>query len=137
MKKVVFTNGCFDMIHCGHLALLKTAREFGDELIVGLNSDASIRELKGPDRPILNQDERRMMLLAIRWVDRVIIFDSTSPLKTILRVHPHVLVKGGDWNFTSIIGAEEVEGWGGQVAIIGLEPQYSTTSLIERIKSRP
>lgn len=131
--RVVFTNGCFDLLHPGHVDLLERARALGDRLIVGLNSDASVRRLKGVHKPYVNQDDRRRMLLALRCVDEVIIFDEETPLELIKRVRPDVLVKGGDWPVEQIVGAAEVSARGGQVLSLSLLPGYSTTSIVEGI----
>jgi D-glycero-beta-D-manno-heptose 1-phosphate adenylyltransferase len=131
--KTVFTNGCFDLIHRGHVDLLRRARELGDWLIVGLNSDASVRGMKGPSRPVQTQEERAAILRAIRYVDEVIIFDDATPSRLIERVRPDVLVKGGDWPLAQIVGADFVIRRGGKVFSLPLVPGYSTTSLVERL----
>jgi rfaE bifunctional protein kinase chain/domain/rfaE bifunctional protein nucleotidyltransferase chain/domain len=131
--KVVFTNGCFDVLHPGHVDLLERARGLGDRLVVGLNSDASVRALKGPGRPLVPQEERALMLRALRSVDEVIIFDETTPERLIGELSPDVLVKGGDWPIDRIIGAEAVLRRGGQVISLPFRLPYSTTGLIERI----
>jgi D-beta-D-heptose 7-phosphate kinase/D-beta-D-heptose 1-phosphate adenosyltransferase len=132
-KKTVFTNGCFDLLHTGHLRYLDQARSLGDFLLVGLNSDGSIKRLKGPNRPVRNQNERSEMLAALMMVDGLVIFEQDTPLELILAVRPHFLVKGGDWSVSGIIGANEVLGMGGEVKSLTLEKGFSTTSLIERI----
>jgi D-beta-D-heptose 7-phosphate kinase/D-beta-D-heptose 1-phosphate adenosyltransferase len=131
-ERVVFTNGCFDLLHIGHITLLEQARRFGNRLIVGINSDASVRGLKGPTRPIVSQRERARVLAALAAVDAVVIFDEPTPLELILAARPDVLVKGGDYNADTIVGAKEVESWGGEVCIVPLVEGFSTTRLIEK-----
>ena len=133
--RVVFTNGCFDLLHPGHVRCLEQARALGDLLVVGVNSDSSVRQLKGDARPILSQDERAEILAALAAVDYVVIFDEPTPRALIARLRPDVLVKGGDWSPDEIVGREEVEAAGGRVISIPLEPGYSTSSIIERIHS--
>ncbi len=132
-ERVVFTNGCFDLLHAGHAALLEAARDLGDLLVVGLNSDASVRRLKGPARPILAQGERATLLAALRSVDYVVVFEEDTPLALIRALRPDVLVKGSDWSPDRIVGSREVEGWGGRVATVPLLPGSSTTGIVERI----
>lgn len=132
-KKVVFTNGCFDILHPGHVDYLYRARSLGDYLVVGLNSDASVRRLKGPSRPVNDAQSRAMVLAGLECVDCVTIFEEDTPLELIVCVEPHVLVKGGDWAVDSIVGREFVEQRGGLVMSIPLLPGYSTTSIIDRI----
>ena len=132
----VFTNGCFDLLHPGHVDLLERARALGDRLIVGLNSDASVRDLKGPHKPYVNQHDRRRMLLALRSVDEVIVFDEPTPLELIERIAPDVLVKGGDWPVDQIVGAEFVLARGGKVFSLPLLPGYSTTSIVADLVRR-
>jgi rfaE bifunctional protein nucleotidyltransferase chain/domain len=131
--KRVFTNGCFDLLHPGHVDLLERARALGDRLIVGLNSDASVRDIKAPYKPYVNQSDRRRMLLALRSVDEVIIFDEPTPLRLIEQLQPDVLVKGGDWPVEKIVGAQQVLARGGQVFSLELLPGYSTTSIVAEI----
>jgi len=133
MDKVVFTNGCFDLLHPGHVDLLRRARALGTKLVVGINSDVSIRAIKGPERPIQNQDERREMLLGLKAVDEVIIFEELTPENLIKRLKPDVLVKGGDWRPDEIIGADLVRSAGGEVHSLPLKDGYSSTELIERL----
>ena len=111
-KKVVFTNGCFDILHAGHVDLLQRARDLGDVLVVAINTDASVQRMKGPDRPIIPEDERVELLASLSMVDFVCTFDEDTPLEAILKVHPDVLVKGADWGINGIVGRAEVEGWG-------------------------
>jgi len=133
-ERVVFSNGCFDLLHPGHVRCLEQARALGDVLVVGINSDASVRQLKGGDRPAMPQEERAELLAALAAVDYVVIFEELTPRNLIARVLPDVLVKGGDWGADEIVGRAEVEGAGGRVASVPLEPGYSTTGLLERIR---
>lgn len=135
-KRVVFTNGCFDLLHPGHVRYLQQARAIGDALIVALNSDRAVHELKGASRPILNEDERAEVMAALGCVDYVIIFDDISPRETIAALLPDVLVKGGDWSVDQIIGREEVEAAGGQVMNLPFVEGVSTTDVISRILGR-
>jgi D-beta-D-heptose 7-phosphate kinase/D-beta-D-heptose 1-phosphate adenosyltransferase len=133
-RRVVFTNGCFDLLHAGHVALLEAARAQGDVLIVGLNSDASVRRLKGHDRPILPEQERAETLLALEPVDRVLVYAEDTPLATIQALLPDVLVKGADWGPGAIVGSDVVEAAGGRVVRIELVAGRSTTGLVERAR---
>lgn len=135
-KKVVFTNGCFDLIHPGHVRYLQQARSLGDALIVALNSDRSVRELKGDKRPILNEAERSEVMAALACVDYVTVFDEPTPRELIAALLPDVLVKGGDWGVDAIVGREEVEAAGGQVLSLPFVDGCSTTDVIERIARR-
>ncbi len=135
-QKVVFTNGCFDLLHPGHISLLEQARSEGDVLVVGLNSDRSVRELKGPGRPIVPEGERAETLLALEAVDRVVVYDEPTPLEVIQSLLPDVLVKGADWALDAIVGRGEVEGAGGRVVRIDLTPGRSTTRLLARMQGR-
>lgn len=135
-KRVVFTNGCFDLLHPGHVRYLTQARSLGDALIVALNSDRAVRELKGPGRPILKEQERAQVIGALGCVDYVTIFDDVSPLATISALLPNILVKGGDWNLEEIIGREEVEAAGGQVLSLPFVEGLSTSDIIDRIRSQ-
>ena len=128
---IVFTNGCFDLLHKGHLDLLSKASTYGDILIVGLNSDRSVRKIKGKERPVENEKIRSKNLLKLNYVNYVIIFDSETPQDLIKTIVPNVLVKGGDYNDTTIIGAKEVISNGGKVKIIPLTSGYSTSSIIK------
>ncbi len=136
-RRVVFTNGCYDLLHPGHTRLLEKARDLGDILILALNSDRSVRENKGADRPIVNEAERAEVTAALAAVDYVVLFDEATPREIIARVLPEVLVKGGDWGPNEIVGREEVEAAGGRVVSIPFEPGYSTSSMIERILKIP
>ena len=134
MKKV-FTNGCFDLLHEGHLDLLEFAKSKGDKLIVGLNSDSSVKRLKGSKRPIHSEGFRKKLLESIKYVDEVLIFEDNTPLELIIKIMPDVLVKGGDYTAESLIGSEEVFSWGGEVLIYPLREKLSTTSIISKINS--
>lgn len=134
-KRAVFTNGCFDLLHPGHIQSLEAARALGDLLIVGINSDSSVRELKGPARPVLPERERAEILASLECIDAVLIFPELTPQKTIAALLPDVLVKGGDWPGDQIIGREEVEAAGGQVVLIDIVPGYSTSAILEKIRS--
>jgi len=134
-EKIVFTNGCFDILHVGHVKLLEEAAELGDKLIVGLNSDSSVRGLKGPGRPVLGEGERSRMLGALGVVDAVSLFDEQTPLEMLCEVRPDVLVKGADYAPDEVVGAEEVRSWGGRVELVRLLDGISTTSLIERLSA--
>ena len=132
-KKIVFTNGCFDIIHRGHVEYLKQARKLGDFLVVGLNSDESVKRLKGVTRPFNNQSDRAEVLCSLQAVDMVTIFEEDTPLNIITELHPDILVKGGDYDIESIVGAKEVLGWGGEVKIIKFLEGYGTSKLMEKI----
>jgi rfaE bifunctional protein nucleotidyltransferase chain/domain len=133
-RRIVFTNGCFDLLHPGHITSLEQARALGDALIVGLNSDASVRQLKGAGRPVLPEQERAEILVALECVDAVVIFDALTPREVIARLLPDVLVKGGDWPADHIVGREEVEAAGGRVVAIPVVPGYSTTTILRKIR---
>ena len=132
---IVFTNGCFDIIHSGHLDLLKEAKSYGDKLIVGLNSDKSISKLKGPDRPIISQSERKKILSALKFVDEVIIFNEENPLKLIKKLKPNILVKGADYTKEQVVGGKFVESYGGQIKLVKLTKGKSTSNIIDKISS--
>ncbi|MFH1138374.1 MAG: D-glycero-beta-D-manno-heptose 1-phosphate adenylyltransferase [Pseudomonadota bacterium] len=132
----VFTNGCFDLLHAGHVRYLAEARTRGDILIVGLNSDRSVREIKGPGRPVTPQDQRAEVLAALECVDAVVVFDQADPLALIESIEPDVLIKGGDWSLDRVVGRKEVEARGGRVLTIPLTPGVSTSAIIERILER-
>jgi D-beta-D-heptose 7-phosphate kinase/D-beta-D-heptose 1-phosphate adenosyltransferase len=133
-RRIVFTNGCFDLLHPGHIAILEQARELGDALVVGLNSDASVRQLKGPGRPVLPAMERAEILAALDCVDAVAIFEELTPREIIAKLLPDILVKGGDWPGDQIVGREEVEAAGGRVVSIPVVPGYSTTGILRKIR---
>jgi len=132
--RVVFTNGCFDLLHAGHVRLLERARSEGDFLVVGLNSDASVRGNKGPGRPVIPEHERAETLLALESVDRVVLYDDPTPLRLIEALLPDVLVKGADWAADAIVGSVEVERAGGRVVRVELLEGRSTTGLVEKIR---
>jgi len=133
---VVFTNGVFDLLHPGHVRYLQAARREGDALIVGLNSDRSVRGNKGSDRPVMPEAERAEILAALDCVTAAVVFDEPTPAAIISRVRPHVLVKGADWAADRIVGRETVEGDGGRVVRMAIEPGWSTTAIIERTRVR-
>jgi len=135
-ERVVFTNGCFDLLHVGHITLLEQAHRFGGKLIVAINSDASVRELKGPTRPIVGERERARVLAALAAVDAVVVFGEATPLELIVATRPDVIVKGGDYAVDTVVGAQEVLSWGGQVKIVPIVEGYSTTRLIDRGASK-
>jgi D-glycero-beta-D-manno-heptose 1-phosphate adenylyltransferase len=133
-KKIVFTNGVFDILHRGHAEYLAAAKSLGDVLIVGVNSDASVRKIKGPSRPVMNENDRAFMLAQLVPVDAVCIFDQETPLEIITALLPNVLVKGADWNVNDVVGKDVVERAGGKVLTVPLVPQRSTTNIIARIR---
>jgi D-beta-D-heptose 7-phosphate kinase/D-beta-D-heptose 1-phosphate adenosyltransferase len=135
-SRIVFTNGCFDLLHIGHIRYLEKARTLGDTLVVGVNSDSSVRKLKGPKRPVLPVKERAEMLSGLECVDYITIFDEIDPLKLITSIKPNVLAKGGDWTKEQIVGREVVERSGGEVVIIPFIKGASTSNLIEIILKR-
>lgn len=137
MGTVVFTNGCFDLIHPGHIDLLTKARALGDRLVVGINSDRSVRAIKGLGRPLQNEESRKAVLVGLKAVDEVVIFDEPTPERVIAEIRPDVLVKGGDWKPNEIIGADFVEANGGKVVSIPLTPGFSTSSIAEKLNGRP
>jgi len=132
-RRIVFTNGCFDLLHPGHIRLLEQARSLGDVLVVGLNSDASVRRVKGDSRPLILEMERAEILAALAAVDFVVIFEEATPREIIARLLPDVLVKGADWGADEIVGRAEVEGAGGRVVSVPLQPGYSTTGTLQKI----
>ena len=134
-ERIVFTNGCFDLLHIGHTRYLQEARTLGDCLIVGLNSDASVRAIKPNGRPLVPQAQRAEVLAALACVDHVVIFDEPDPCNLIAAVQPDILVKGGDWPIEQIVGREIIQARGGTVVTIPLVPDVSTTTLVQRIKS--
>ncbi|MBX5438643.1 MAG: D-glycero-beta-D-manno-heptose 1-phosphate adenylyltransferase [Thermoflavifilum sp.] len=134
-KKIVFTNGCFDLLHRGHISLLAQAADFGDVLVVGLNSDASVRKIKGPERPLVQQQDRALLLASLWFVDAVSIFEEETPYALIQIIQPDVLVKGEDYAVQDIVGADIVQAYGGEVKTIPLEAGYSTTRLLQHIRS--
>jgi rfaE bifunctional protein nucleotidyltransferase chain/domain len=132
--RVVFTNGVFDLLHPGHIDVIAEARDQGDALVVGLNSDVSVRHLKGPERPVRSESERAYVLAALRDVDAVVTFPEDTPLQLIRHLRPDILVKGGDYTPATVVGRDEVEAWGGRVVIVPLRPGQSTTSIIEKLR---
>lgn len=135
-KHIVFTNGCFDILHLGHIRYLEEAKTYGDHLIVAINSDSSVRAIKGEGRPLVPQDERAEVIAALQCVDSVVIFDELNPLNIIEMFKPHVLVKGGDWTEETIIGADVVKAHGGEVISLPFVKGASTSSIMERIIQR-
>ncbi|WP_041435053.1 D-glycero-beta-D-manno-heptose 1-phosphate adenylyltransferase [Thermodesulfatator indicus] len=133
-QKLVFTNGCFDLLHAGHVSYLARAREAGDFLVIGLNSDASVKRIKGPERPINPQENRAKVLAALSVVDYVVFFDEDTPEKLIKTLRPDILVKGADWPEEKIVGASFVKSYGGKVLRIPFEHEISTTKIIEKIR---
>ncbi|WP_288428679.1 D-glycero-beta-D-manno-heptose 1-phosphate adenylyltransferase [uncultured Spirosoma sp.] len=133
-ESIVFTNGCFDIVHLGHIDYLEKARNLGQRMILGLNTDASVSRIKGPLRPVVNEYARARLMAALAFVDAVTLFDEPTPLALIEAVRPDILVKGDDYSISSIVGADFVLGNGGRVETVALVPGYSTTSLIARIK---
>jgi len=132
-QKIVFTNGCFDILHAGHVRYLTAARMAGDLLVIGLNSDPSVRKIKGPQRPIVSQDQRAEVLAALWCVDFIIVFDEPDPLSLIRALRPDVLVKGDDWPEDRIIGADFVKAGGGKIVRVPVVPATSTSKIIEQI----
>lgn len=135
--QVVFTNGVFDLLHPGHVDVLTAARREGDALVVGLNADASVRRLKGPERPVRSEAERAYVLAALAAVDLVVVFDQDTPLELIRLLRPDVLVKGGDYTEDTIVGASDVRSLGGRVVVVPITPGHSTTSTIARLRDKP
>lgn len=133
-KSIVFTNGVFDALHKGHISILSEAAKLGDNLIVALNSDASVKRLKGEARPLNNQDDRALIMASLVMVDAVIIFDEDTPLRLISELLPDVLVKGGDYTEGTIVGAREVKANGGSVVVVPLEEGYSTTEIVKKMR---
>lgn len=133
-KTIVFTNGCFDLLHAGHIAYLEKAKRLGDILVIGLNSDASVRKLKGPHRPLTPEKDRLRILAALQAVDYVTVFSEDTPLALIRALRPDVLVKGADWKRIQIVGRKEVASWGGRVKRIRLVPGRSTSRILQKIK---
>ena len=134
-KKIVFTNGCFDILHVGHLRYLQDAKNLADYLVIGLNSDSSVKSLKGEQRPIVNELERAEMLLGLKAVDEVVIFSEQTPIKLIKAIKPDFLCKGGDWAIEQIVGADFVQSYNGKVLSLPFIEGKSTTGIIERILS--
>ncbi|OGW81306.1 MAG: hypothetical protein A3G33_00800 [Omnitrophica bacterium RIFCSPLOWO2_12_FULL_44_17] len=135
-KKISFTNGCFDILHAGHVMYLEQARRSGDILVLGLNSDESVRIIKGPGRPVNCEKDRAQVLAALSCIDYIVIFDEPTPLKVILALRPNILVKGSDWKVSEIAGAKDVLNWGGKVKRISLLKGRSTTRILNKIKGQ-
>lgn len=133
-RSLVFTNGVFDLLHPGHIHVLLAARKQGDALVVGVNSDASVRRLKGDSRPVRGETDRAMMLAALGMVDAVVVFEQDTPLELIRLLEPNVLVKGGDYTEATVVGALDVRARGGRVVIVPLTPGHSTTAIVERLR---
>lgn len=134
-ETVVFTNGCFDLLHVGHITLLEDAHRMGDHLVIGLNSNGSVQRLKGPTRPIVGEKERARILAALASTDAIVIFDEDTPLETIEALRPDVLIKGGDYTEATVVGAEMVRGWGGRVAIVPTVAGFSTTNIVKKLSA--
>ncbi len=133
-NKVVFTNGCFDLLHLGHVDYLENARNLGDRLVIGLNSDSSVSRFKGPERPLQDQNSRARVLAALQFADLIVLFNEDTPLELISQLQPNVLVKGSDYLAENIVGADVVRKNGGEVKTIDFVPGYSTTRIVEKIK---
>ena len=130
----MFTNGVFDLLHPGHVDILTKSHRLGDSLVVGINTDASVKRLKGEGRPVRSEAERAYVLAALESVDRVVLFGADTPLELIVALRPDVIAKGGDYTVETIVGAKEVQGWGGHVEVIPLTPGHSTTSIIQKLR---
>lgn len=135
-KRIVFTNGCFDLLHAGHVHYLEHAKRLGDVLVVALNSDASVRRLKGPERPLNRLEDRAKVIAALESVDFVTAFEEDTPLRAILALEPHLIVKGGDWKVAQIVGSKEAKAWGGRAKSLPFVSGKSTTALIRRARSK-
>ena len=133
-KKIAFTNGCFDILHVGHVRYLREAKKTADVLVLALNSDSSVRSIKGEKRPLMNENERAEILAALEFIDFITIFEELTPLELICCLKPDILIKGGDWPEEKVVGREEVKAWGGRVAIIPEIEGKSTTNIVEKIK---
>lgn len=133
-KKIAFTNGCFDILHVGHVRYLREAKKAGDILVLALNSDSSVRAIKGEERPLVSEEERAEVIAALEFIDFVTIFPESTPLELINYLKPDILIKGGDWPEEKVVGREEVKKWGGRVAIIPEVEGKSTTNIVEKIK---
>lgn len=134
-EKVVFTNGCFDLLHPGHTLYLEEARSLGDRLVVGLNSDSSVSQLKGPSRPIVHQDARALVMAALESVDAIVFFEDETPIQLITSISPHILVKGGDYEISNIVGADYVISLGGRVLTIPFVDGFSTSAIEKKIRN--
>ena len=134
-EKIVFTNGCFDIVHRGHIEVLARTADFGDKLIIGLNSDSSIKKLKGENRPIINEKSRALLLASLTFVDAVVLFSEETPINLISTLLPNILAKGGDYDISTIVGHEVVQNNGGEVILVPFVDGFSSTDIIERIKN--
>ena len=132
-EKIVFTNGCFDLLHAGHVTYLEAAKKRGDKLILGLNTDRSVSALKGPSRPVVNEGDRARVLAALESVDAVILFDEDTPLHLIHAIKPNVIAKGSDYTAEQVVGGQAVESWGGEIALIDLVAGRSTSNIIQKL----
>lgn len=132
-RRLVFTNGCFDLLHAGHVTYLEAAARLGDRLVLGLNTDRSVSALKGPSRPVIHEADRARVLAALEAVDAVILFDQDTPLELINALKPDILVKGSDYREDQVVGASEVKSWGGKVALVDIVPGRSTSRIIEKL----
>jgi D-beta-D-heptose 7-phosphate kinase/D-beta-D-heptose 1-phosphate adenosyltransferase len=132
-QKVVFTNGCFDLLHAGHVVYLEAARKMGDRLVLGLNTDRSVSALKGPTRPVIHETDRARVLAGLEAIDAVILFDDDTPLNLINAIRPDILVKGSDYAEDQVVGGKEVKSWGGKVALVDVVPGRSTSKIIEKL----
>ena len=135
-KKVVFTNGVFDLLHIGHITYLAKAAELGDKLVIGLNSDSSVKRIKGEDRPVNDQNSRAALLAALFFVDAIVVFEEDTPINVITTLMPDILVKGADYSIENIVGAKEVMAKGGEVKTIDFVEGYSSTSIIKKIREQ-
>lgn len=136
-KKIVFTNGCFDILHYGHVTYLKKCRRLGDILVIGLNSDSSVRKIKGKGRPVTKEKERAAVLSALEFVDYISVFSEKTPAKLIEAVTPNILAKGGDWRKKDIVGADSVKKHGGRVVTVPFVKGFSTTEILKRLRRKP
>ena len=134
-EKIVFTNGCFDIVHRGHIEVLARTADFGDKLIIGLNSDSSIKKLKGENRPIINEKSRALLLASLTFVDVVVLFSEETPINLISTLLPNILAKGGDYDISTIVGHEVVQNNGGEVILVPFVDSFSSTDIIDRIKN--
>lgn len=134
-EKIVFTNGCFDVVHKGHVEVLARTSDLGDKLIIGLNSDVSISNIKGPSRPIIDEDSRKLLLAAFSFIDAIVLFDEETPYNLINTLKPDVLAKGGDYKIKDIVGADIVKAYGGHIITVPLTPNFSSSNIIDRIKN--
>ena len=134
-QKIVFTNGCFDIIHLGHIELLAKAGDLGDKLIIGINSDSSIKSLKGEERPVFDEKSRSMIIAALNFVDAVVVFEELTPLEIIKKIHPEIIVKGGDYNEDDVVGKDFISNYDGSVIILPLTKGFSSTSILNKIRN--